>query len=94
MLDIIKSLTDKYSARVDSKTAGTILGFTADEIRILAKYGNLKPLGNPEQNCRKYYTLSDLSTKFDNDEWLKKATSTVYKHWKTKNAKKTSPRSV
>lgn len=93
MLDIIKSLTDKYSARVDSKTAGTILGFTADEIRILAKYGILKPLGNPEQNCRKYYTLSEIAIRIDDHDWLKKATSTIYKHWKIKNGNKSRPKS-
>jgi len=91
MTEKLKSLIDRYSARVDCETAGKILGFTPDEIRILNQKGVIKPLANPKPNCRKYYALVDVALKFDDQEWLKRATSTVYKHWRDKNLNKSDP---
>ena len=50
----------------------------------------LKPLGKPAPNAPKYFAFVEILRHFQDSDWLRKSTQTVYEHWKTKNAQKST----
>ena len=78
----------RLPARLDYESTAKVLGFESHDIRILVQKKLLKPLGNPEQQCRKYFALVEVLDFADSPAWLAKATNAVNEHWRLKNQKK------
>lgn len=85
------TVTRIIPARLDSQETAWLLGFAAHDIPILVSNGLLKPLGHPEQNGIKYFASSTLDQLRQDTHWLSRATDTIIKHWKNKNATKAKP---
>lgn len=81
----------RLPARLDVNQAAEILGFLPHEIPVLLKSGLLKPLGKPAPNGHKFFCTVEISALTENREWLDKATRTVAKHWKERNAVSNPP---
>ena len=48
----------------------------------------LKPLGNPPANGIKFFATADLLEAIKDRNWLVRMSSTIYQHWRKKNARK------
>jgi hypothetical protein len=77
-------------ARLDYRGAAELLGFQEHDIPVLVLNGLLKPLGSPGQNNHKFFSTIQLLRLAADPGWLDRATKTVSKNWKIKNAKKRS----
>jgi hypothetical protein len=63
------------------------LGFPAREIPSLARAKLLKPAGKPGPKATKVYSYPLLRRLRDNDRWMEKASSLVYRATEHKNRK-------
>jgi hypothetical protein len=66
------------------------LGFSENDIPVLASRKLLKPVGDPSQSATKYYALKDLKKVHEDVRWINRASATLNKYWQLKNAKKTN----
>lgn len=78
--------TARLPARIDWKDASLMLGLKDHDIHILIRAGMMKPLGNPAPNSPKYFATSEIVALCEDVDWLDKATRTISRHWKRKNA--------
>ncbi len=83
------SVIGQLPARLTVEQAAWVLNCQPHDVPILVGAGLLKPLGNPPPNGIKFFATSDVLEVSRDRTWLVKATSTVSKHWHTKNARKT-----
>lgn len=77
-----------FPARLNAAQTATALGFQEHDIPVLIAGKLLKPLGKPAPNAPKYFASVEILGHFQDSDWLRKSTQTVYEHWKTKNAQK------
>jgi hypothetical protein len=82
------SVTGVIPARLDSQETAWFLGFAAHDIPVLVRAGLLKPLGHPPPNGVKYFASATLAGLREDTQWLSRATDTLVKYWKNKNAQK------
>ena len=75
-------------ARLNAAQTAQALGFQEHDIPVLIAGKMLKPLGKPAPNAPKYFAFVEISGHFQDSDWLRKSTQTVYEHWKAKNAQK------
>jgi hypothetical protein len=61
------------------------LGFSENDIPVLASHRLLKPVGSPTQNSTKYYALKDLKKLHEDLRWINRASVTLYHYWQLKN---------
>jgi len=81
----------KLPARVSIEQAAWVLGFNEHDIPVLVSVGLLKPLGRPPRTGSKYFATVDLETLRSDTRWLAKASDSVVKHWRGKNAGRRRP---
>ena len=74
--------------RLTAEQAAWFLGFSADEIPILAAKGLLKPLGRPAQSGHKYYLAATLEELRRDEKWFNKASEAIVEYWRYKNSRK------
>ena len=77
-----------FPARLNAAQTANGLGFQEHDIPVLIAGKLLKPLGKPASNAPKYFAFVEISGHFQDSDWLRNSTQTVYEHWKTKNAQK------
>lgn len=75
-------------ARIDAAQTAAILGFQAHDIPTLVAAKMLKPLGKPVQNSVKYFAAVEVLARFDDPDWLNRATQRTSERWEVKNARK------
>ena len=75
----------RLPGRLASEMAAPLLGFMAHDIPILVKAKLLKPLGNPPPNAVKYFAASEVEKLARDNEWLNRATKTIYAYWAKQN---------
>ncbi len=81
-----KFLTCRHlPARLTVIEASWYLGFSENDIPVLASRGLLKPVGNPTQNATKYFALKDLKKIHENPRWINRATAALNQFWRLKN---------
>jgi hypothetical protein len=73
-------------ARLGIAEAAWLLGFSEHDIPVLVSAGLLKPLGHPAASGSKFFATVELQTLRSDARWLAKASDTIVKFWKTKNA--------
>jgi hypothetical protein len=61
------------------------LGFSENDIPVLASRKLLKPVGNPTQNATKYFALKDLKKVHEDVPWINRATAALNHFWRLKN---------
>jgi hypothetical protein len=76
-------------ARVSVEETAWFLGFAPHDIPVLVSNGLLKPLGHPGDNAVKFFAFVTLQELRTDPKWLARATDTMIKHWREKNARKT-----
>lgn len=80
-------LLRRLPGRVTMEQAGVLLGFNVDEMAILVKKGNLKPL-NPSSKRHPYYFLTaEIEEKATDRLWMSQACKAIQSHWRAKNRK-------
>ncbi len=67
------------------------LGFGEHEIYVLVAHKMLSPLGNPVQNCTKYFALSELEKVRYDRRWNDRATALLTHHWRVVNGRPLKP---
>lgn len=77
-------------ARLTPRQAAWLLNLQEHDIPVLVSANLLKPLGNPGQNCVKYFATVSVRELARDTAWLAKATNAVLKHWREKNARRKS----
>ena len=75
-------------ARLTAIETSWYLGFSENDIPILASSRLLKPVGNPTQCSTKYYALKDLKKVHGDTRWINRASVTLYHYWQLKNEKR------
>lgn len=71
--------------RLTSAQVGELLNLTEAEIAILMRLRLLKPLADPSQNSRKWFS-SEYILSLD-EKWLSRATSAIYANTRERNSK-------
>ena len=79
-----------FPARLNAAQTAEALGFQEHDIPVLVAGKLLKPLGKSAPNAPKYFAFAEISGHFQDSDWLRKSTQTVYEHWKAKNAQKST----
>jgi hypothetical protein len=77
-----------YPARLNMQEAAWYLGFAAHDMPVMIRAGLLKPLGNPPANGVKYFATTTLTTFYADPKWLARASDTLVKYWRAKNARR------
>jgi hypothetical protein len=72
--------------RLTTEEAAWYLGFSTHDIPVLVFYKLLKPLGSPPQNATRYFAGPDLEKVRMDSKWLDRASATLIRHWRKKNA--------
>lgn len=75
-------------ARLDAAQTAAILGFQAHDIPTLVAAKLLKPLGKPVQNSVKYFAAVEVLARFEDPDWLNRATQRTSERWEVKNSRK------
>lgn len=75
-------------ARLDAAQTAAILGFQPHDIPTLVAAKLLKPLGKPVQNSVKYFAAVEVLARFDDPDWLNRATQRTSERWEVKNSRK------
>jgi hypothetical protein len=78
----------RLPAKIVTKPTAVLLGFQDHDIPVLVAEGLLIPVGNPTASCIKYFATSDVLTKSADRKWIHRATSCVYRHWRTNNLRR------
>lgn len=81
----------RLPGRLSQREAAWLLGFDEADLGILEKHRMLTPLGKSAGNCRKYYAANYVEALRLDPRWLERATTTMRKHWRERNANKASP---
>ena len=82
----VKFLTCRhYPARLTVIETSWYLGFSENDIPVLASRRLLRPVGNPSQNATKYYALKDLKRVHGDTRWINRATAALNRYWQLKN---------
>jgi hypothetical protein len=79
-------LLGRLPARLTAEQAAWALNCQAHDIPALVAAKLLKPLGNPPANGTKYFATADLLEISKDSHWLARVSSTIYQHWRKKNA--------
>lgn len=79
----------RLPARMTAQEVGWFLGFSANDVPVLARYGLIKPLGHPATNGIKYYATVAIQERYGDVRWLTKASDTIIRYWQSKNERKT-----
>ncbi|MCE0497344.1 MAG: hypothetical protein LV481_05285 [Methylacidiphilales bacterium] len=82
--DLLNSV--RLPGKLNEDQTACLLGFQGHDIWILNAAKLLKPLGDPEPNCVKYFDSADVVAKAADRKWLHKATACVYRHWRNNHA--------
>jgi len=61
------------------------LGFPVREIPFLTRKKLLKPAGKPSRKATKLYSYPDLRRLRDNERWMEKASSIIFRNTERKN---------
>ena len=80
-------LLGQLPARLTAEQAAWVLGCQEHDITVLVADRLLKPLGSPAANCVRYFCTADLLEKMKDPNWLARVTTTIYEHWRGKNAR-------
>lgn len=83
-------ILQEVPARLTPRQAAWLLNLQEHDIPVLVSANLLKPLGNPGQNCVKYFATVSVRELARDTAWLAKATNAVLKHWREKNARRKS----
>jgi hypothetical protein len=75
-------------ARFTAEQTAWALNCQLHDIPILLAARLLKPLGNPQPNCVKYFAASEVLQLANDRIWLAKVTNAVSVHWQRRNAAK------
>ena len=81
-------------ARLTPRQAAWLLNLQEHDIPVLVSANLLRPLGNPGQNCVKYFATISMRELARDAAWLGKATNAVLKHWREKNARRKGSEAV
>ena len=76
-----------WPACVDAEAAARFLGWPPYFMPFLARAGNLKPLGKPAPNARKWYAMVELERLSRDPAWLDKAIRIVDRSVREANGK-------
>jgi hypothetical protein len=79
-------------ARLNGTQTAWYLGFEPHEIPMLVAAGLLKPLGHPARNSTKFFATETLEQLRRDEKWLARASDAIASYWRTRNARKQSPR--
>lgn len=77
-------------ARLNVRQAAWLLNVQEHDIPVLVAAKLLKPLGNPGQNCTKYFATVQIRELALDAAWLARATNALHSHWRQKNARRKS----
>jgi hypothetical protein len=58
------------------------------DIPVLVARGFLKPLGDPNPNCEKFFARVRIEERAADEEWLSRARAALNQYWRMKNAGK------
>jgi hypothetical protein len=81
-----------FPARVRVEEAALLLGFSVNEIPILAAHGLIKPLGHPPLTGVKYFATAALEELRRDEKWLAKASDCIVQYWQNVNRKRKKER--
>lgn len=79
------SLGPNIPLRLDAEQVAWILNCQEHDITVLVAARLLKPLGNPPQNSRKFFSKAKVLERCTDDSWLGKMTDAIHQGWKYKN---------
>ena len=75
-------------ARLTAEQVACVFNCQPYDIPVLVSSKLLKPLGEPLENCVKYFSKEEVIALARDAKWLNKMTSALRKHWQAKNARK------
>jgi hypothetical protein len=75
-------------ARLLAEEVAKLLHCTKEDVGLLVSAGILRPLGGPNQNAVKFFSVVELMALLADREWLDEATKTIGQFWKRKNARR------
>lgn len=84
------SIMRQAPARLNVRQAAWLLNVQEHDIPVLVTAKLLKPLGNPGQNCVKYFATVQIRELALDAAWLAKATNALHSYWRAKNARRKS----
>ena len=82
-------LLGQLPARLTAEQAAWLLNCQPHDIPALIAARLLKPLGNPPRNGAKFFATADLLEASKDRHWLVRMSTTIYQHWRNKNARET-----
>ena len=74
-------------ARLTKEQVAELLGCKPHDVPVLVRFGLLKPLGKPTQQCVKYFAAVDIDAKSQDVKWLGRATDALYQNWRNEGEK-------
>jgi hypothetical protein len=77
--------------RLTVAEAAWYLGFGEHDISVLVGHRLLTPLGNPAQNCTKYFASFELEKLRRDRKWNDRATALLTHHWRVINGRPAKP---
>ena len=78
-------MCQRLPKRLTTSQAGELLNLTEAEIAILMRLHLLKPLADPSQNSRKWFSSEYILSL--EDRWLQRATAALYANTRARNSK-------
>ncbi len=78
----------RLPGRVTAGEAAVLLGFQDHDVPVLCGAKLLKPLGEPAANSPKHFASAEVEAAAGNTQWLSRATKTLARYWRRKNARK------
>ena len=82
------TLLGQLPTRLTAEQAAWVLNCQAHDVPVLVTARLLKPLGNPQPNCVKYFAAAEVLEFAKDRSWLAKVTNAVSHHWMQKNQRK------
>ena len=79
-------LLGQLPARLTAEQAAWVLNCQPHDIPALVTARLIKPLGNPPQNGTKFFATAELLEASKDSHWLARMSTTIYQHWRKKNA--------
>ena len=76
-------------ASLNAAQAAALLGFKPHDIPVLIARDFLRPLGNPNSNCEKFFARVKIEELAADEKWLSRARAALHQHWRIKNASRT-----
>ena len=81
-------LLGQVPARLTAEQVAWLVNCQPHDVPMLVATRLLKPLGNPQPNCVKFFAAPEVLELARDRTWLAKVTNTINQHWQKKNAAK------